>query len=179
MKHSLVTELLAHLLQCSFSGMVGALVVPYGQSFGRSLREIERHTQACTHDFSMHSRRVVSATFSKMKQRGLVIAHGPKKKTVWRITARGKQHFKQMNIDHSLPPKDGKIRLVIYDIPQKMNTHRVWLRTRLLVCEYALLQKSVWIGIRPLPKELRNELKERGILSYIHVVGLEGLRSDL
>lgn len=178
MKHSLTLELLEHLVVCGSSFAINALFVPYGQGLGKSLREIERRVESCRHDFSLHSRGTVSATLSRLKKKGMVITSGPKKKAVWFITTRGKSHFKEMIVGDDLPPEDGKIRLVIYDIPEEMASQRVWLRNRLSACEYTCLQKSVWLGTRPLPKELRSELKDRKLLSYIHVVGLEGFLGD-
>lgn len=106
-------------------------------------------------------------------------SRGPKKKTVWLITKRGRAHFRSHKSEGDLPPEDGKIRLVIYDIPEKMALQRIWLRNRLTACDYRYLQKSVWMGTRPLPEKLRTEFKERGISSFIHIVGLEGLSENL
>jgi DNA-binding transcriptional regulator PaaX len=140
---------------------------------GRALREMERELDSCHHDFSGHSQETVSATLSKLKRRGMVKTKGPKKKTIWFITKHGRAHFRTTNMGEDLPPKDGKIRLVLYDIPEEKASYRVWLRHRLFVCDYTFLQKSVWLGTRPLPKELLKGLKERGLTSYVHVVGLE------
>ncbi len=80
---------------------------------------------------------------------------------------------KRREYKYSLPPKDGKPRLVIFDIPEDERGHRDWIRSRLLSCDYVPLQKSVWFGKRPLPQELLKELKDRNITRYIHVMGLE------
>lgn len=159
--------------------MINAVFTPYGQSLGRSIREAERLAESCPHDFSLHSRDTVSVTLSRLKKKGMVVNRGPKKKTIWSITTRGKSHFKDRLVGGDLPPSDGKIRLVVYDIPEGMASMRVWLRKRLLACDYSYLQKSVWLGNRPLPKELLDELKERKILSFIHVVGLEKSLGEL
>lgn len=175
MKRSLTLEILEHLLICAPSLMVTALFVPYGTSLGRQLRDLEEEAARCPHDFSSYSREAVSSALSNMKQKGWVTSRGPKKKTIWAITKRGRAHFKTRKIGEKLPLEDGKIRLVIYDIPEKMASQRTWLRNRLTECDYRYLQKSVWVGTRPLPKELRDEFKERHLQSFIHVVGLEGL----
>ncbi len=173
MKRSLTLEILEHLIVCGSSLMLTGLLVPYNQGLGRSIRNIERQAASCPHDFSHRSSATVSVMLSRLKQRGL-IARRPGKKAAWFITTRGKRHFKDVGVEHSLPPEDGKVRLVIYDIPEDMASQRVWLRHKLLECDYRYLQKSVWLGTRPLPKGLRTELKERRIFSHVHVVGLEG-----
>lgn len=175
-KQSLVIELLEHLAICGASLMIHALFTPYGHGLRRSIREAEKLAEKCPHDFSIHSQETISVTLSRLKRRGLVARRGPSKKTVWQITAAGKHHFmstKKKGGDFVLPPKDGRARLVIFDIPENEREKRDWLRIRLLSCGYTPLQKSVWIGERPLPEELRKELKSMGIDSYVHVVGLE------
>jgi len=153
--------------------MLDTLFAPYGQGLGRALRSIDRILDRCTHDFSLRSKETISSTLSRMRSRGLIVRSGSKKKAIWHITKGGKKHFRVCT-DLNLPSEDGKIRLVIYDIPEEAASQRVWLRNRLLACDYTYLQKSVWLGNRPLPKELRDELKERKIFSYVYVVGLEG-----
>lgn len=154
--------------------MCSALFAPHGTSMSRSILEVEQIMDRCLHDFSCHSRNSFSTTLSKLKSRGLVLRKGSKKKAVWFITSRGKAHFKDIKSGSILPSEDGKVRLVVYDIPEDRASKRVWLRKRLLACDYRYLQRSVWLGTRPLPKELQDELKERKLLPYIHVVGLEG-----
>lgn len=154
--------------------MVSALFVPYGRGLGSQIRHLERQVANCPHDFSSYSQETVSTSLSKLKKRGLVTTRGPRKETLWFITQKGKRHFKRMEEENSLPQDDGKIRLVIYDIPEKKGVQRKWLRKKLVDCKYSYLQKSVWVGTRPLPQKLRDELRERDILSYIHIVELEG-----
>lgn len=175
MKQSLVAEILDHLLICGSSMVIRSLFVPYGQSLGRSIREVERQAAECPHDFSLRSRETISVTLSGLKRKGFVTRRGPKRKTVWKITAMGKRHFESaQGVDRFvLPPEDGKMRLVIFDIPEDERGKRNWLRVRLLSCDYAPLQKSVWMGKRPLPKELLKDLKSTGIIRFVHVVGLD------
>lgn len=149
--------------------------VPYGRSLGRVVRDAERLAAKCPHNFSLRSVESVSVALSRLKKRGLVVRTGPNKKTLWRITNAGRHHFKSVNesVKSRLPPKDGKIRLVTFDIPEKIRNQRYWLRSHLLSCDYTHFQKSVWVGTRPLPKELLSELKERKLDNYVYVVGLE------
>lgn len=173
MRRSLILELLEHMLVCGSSLMVSALFAPYGEGLGRSWRELERQADRCTHDFSSHSRSTVSVTLNKLKKRGLVVTQGSKKKAIWLITLKGKRHFQKMITADSLPPEDGKVRLVIFDIPEEHRSQRAWLRSELVRCGYTYLQKSVWIGTRPLPERSRDEFKMKRIIEYIRVVGLE------
>lgn len=155
--------------------MIHSLFVPYGQGLGRSIREVERLAERCPHDLSPQSRETISVTLSRLKQKGLVANRGPRNKTLWEITSAGKRHFGSAGVRgaNALPPKDGKVRLVVFDIPEDEREKRSWLRRRLLACDFTPLQKSVWVGKRMLPKELLRELKDLRISRYIHVFGLE------
>lgn len=174
MNKTLAHELLEHLVICGSRLVVSSLFVPYGQSLGRALREIEREQARCTHSFARHSRETVSVALSRMKKQDLVSMSGPKKKAVWRITRKGKNHFQKIGREKFvLPPEDGKTRIVMFDIPEKRKAERDWLRTELLSCDFSPLQKSVFMGMRPLPANLLKELRNRNLISYVHVVGLE------
>ncbi len=155
--------------------MISSLFIPYGRGLGQAVREAERLAASCPHDLSLRSRETISVTLSRLKKKGLVTSKGPPRKTLWKITARGKYHFRATKNagGPALPPKDGRARIVIFDIPEDERGKRGWLRKRLLACDYAPLQKSVWVGERPLPQELLQELKDLHISRYVHVLGLE------
>lgn len=171
MGKSLSQEILEHLIVCGSQLMVSAFFGPRG--LGSSLREAEEIASRCTHDFSKHSRDTVSVALSRMKSKKLVSVNGPKKKAIWRITQRGKNHFKSLKDETELPPEDGKTRVIMFDIPEDRRVDRNWLRAELLSCDYTLLQKSVFMGLRPLPAKLLEKLRDKKLISYVHVVGLE------
>ncbi len=174
MKKSLAQEILGHLLTCCPKLVVGALFVPYGQGLGRRLRELEKITDSCQHYFSRHSPTTISVTLNRMKKQKLVSVTGPNKKAVWRITQEGRNHFKKISKNNAvLPPEDGKTRIAMFDISEDRKPERDWLRAKLLASDYTPLQKSVFLGTRPLPKELLRELDYRGLLAHVHVVALE------
>lgn len=50
--------------------------------------------------------------------------------------------------------------LIIYDIPEGRKKERDWFRRQLVKFEYIMIQKSVWVGPSPLPKNFLNYLKE-------------------
>jgi DNA-binding transcriptional regulator PaaX len=49
--------------------------------------------------------------------------------------------------------------IVMYDIPHNMKKERDWFRRQLVKFEYIMIQKSVWVGPSPLPKEFLDYLK--------------------
>lgn len=50
--------------------------------------------------------------------------------------------------------------IVMYDIPHEMKKERDWFRRHLVKFGYVMIQKSVWVGPSPLPKDFTDYLKE-------------------
>jgi DNA-binding transcriptional regulator PaaX len=50
--------------------------------------------------------------------------------------------------------------IVMYDIPHNFKKERDWFRRQLINFGYIMIQKSVWVGPSPLPKEFLDYLKE-------------------
>ncbi|QQG44972.1 MAG: CRISPR-associated endonuclease Cas2 [Candidatus Sungiibacteriota bacterium] len=119
----------------------------------------------------------LSSILNRLKREGLVVCAGPKKKARWRITKKGLHKLKdtkpaEPRMTHILPPADGLTRLVTFDIPEDEKEKRSWLRKELLACGFEPLQKSVYIGKRPLPETLIKSIDARRMSKYIHIVSL-------
>jgi len=50
--------------------------------------------------------------------------------------------------------------IVMYDIPDGLRKERDWFRRHLVKFGYVMIQKSVWVGPSPLPKDFLDYLKE-------------------
>ncbi len=50
--------------------------------------------------------------------------------------------------------------IVMYDIPADKKKERDWFRRQLIKFNYIMIQKSVWVGPSPLPKDFLDYLKE-------------------
>jgi len=50
--------------------------------------------------------------------------------------------------------------IVMYDIPEEFKKERDWFRRQLVKFEYIMIQRSVWVGPSPLPKDFLDYLKE-------------------
>ena len=50
--------------------------------------------------------------------------------------------------------------IVMYDIPHLQKKERDWFRRHLVRFGYIMIQKSVWVGPSPLPKDFLDYLKE-------------------
>jgi CRISPR-associated endonuclease Cas2 len=66
------------------------------------------------------------------------------------------------NVTFSSPFKKDtpKNLIVMYDIPHDKKKERDWFRRHLKKFNYEMIQKSVWIGPSPLPKNFLEYLKE-------------------
>ncbi|MCE9585370.1 CRISPR-associated endonuclease Cas2 [Candidatus Nomurabacteria bacterium] len=50
--------------------------------------------------------------------------------------------------------------IIMYDIPSEQKKERDWFRRHLIKFGYVMIQKSVWVGPSPLPKDFTSYLKE-------------------
>ena len=156
--------------------MIGAFLPPQypGAALTRALLGIDykRYTspQAAKHS--------LSSTLYHLKKDGLVASTGSRKKTIWSITKKGrlflKDHsFQEIKHPYILAPEDGITRLLTFDIPEQEQRSRRWLRTELLSIGFRPLQKSVYIGKRPLPKDFIDNIDDLHLGRYIHIVSIE------
>ena len=53
--------------------------------------------------------------------------------------------------------------IVMYDIPHEMKKERDWFRRQLKNFDYIMIQKSVWVGPSPLPKDFQYYIKLIGL----------------
>ena len=94
----------------------------------------------------------------------------------WRITAQGKNRLKKSDYLKSFnsPFSSQSIRnlLLTFDIPESQKVKREWLRMHLKEFNYKMIQRSVWVGPSPLPKEFLDYLKEIKIERFIKTIKL-------
>ena len=70
-------------------------------------------------------------------------------------------------------PKDApKNLIVMYDIPQGKKAEREWFRFHLRKFGYEMIQKSVWVGPSPLPKEFISYIKHIKLKECIRILRL-------
>ena len=56
--------------------------------------------------------------------------------------------------------KSPKNLLVMFDIPEVKKAEREWFRFHLRQFGYKMIQKSVWVGPSPLPKDFLDYIKD-------------------
>lgn len=108
---------------------------------------------------------VLRTTLSRLKRCGLLANSSG----TWRATARGKEFIKKI-LDWKQREKlaeQPKNLIVAFDIPEKYSRQRYWLRLELKSLGFVMLQKSVWFGPGPLPKDFIRWLDGSRILQYM------------
>lgn len=119
--------------------------------------------------------RSISAALQRLQKQGLVI-HEHRQ---WTLTKTGKDfakssfQYKKFRNKEKLPRKDNITKIVIFDVPETEKRKREWLRGELIYHEYKPLQKSVWIGNRPLLPELIKTIDFLNMSSYIHIFSVK------
>jgi CRISPR-associated endonuclease Cas2 len=61
-------------------------------------------------------------------------------------------------------PKD---LIVMYDIPHEKKKERDWFRRHLKKFNYTMIQKSVWVGPSPLPKDFLDYVKSINLIDQL------------
>jgi DNA-binding transcriptional regulator PaaX len=111
--------------------------------------------------FKNNSSRSIRTTIDRLKQKGFVekelqgiVLSKYGKEYVKRKIDSLKQFSKIENIS-----KDKNL-LLMFDIPTERKAEREWLRWHLKKFDYIMVQKSVWVGPFPLPKEFKEYLEK-------------------
>ncbi|KKT29863.1 hypothetical protein A3G55_01625 [Candidatus Giovannonibacteria bacterium RIFCSPLOWO2_12_FULL_44_25] len=108
-----------------------------------------------------------------LKRHGLVEKRIIHNETLWKITLTGIDKLrilKERGGLHYEPEKDNKLKIIIFDVPEKEKWKRAWLRDALRQLDFRILQKSVWVGKSKIPEAFLEDLRYRRLLNYIHVL---------
>lgn len=123
-------------------------------------------------------RRTFSTLLSRLQSEGLVARSGARKKSRWRLTRRGTEYLQPR------APKaedDGVQRIVVFDVPERERKKRDALRLELVAAGFTQLQKSVWCGRRPLPRDFAELVDALRLRPHVHIFSVRSagtLQSD-
>lgn len=112
------------------------------------------------------------AILSQLKAQGLVQPAPKRGRRYWRLTPAGRAALIERRRGTPHRP-DGRKRLVCFDIPERDRAKRRWLRGELIAAGYRQLQKSVWIGETPLPREFVEVLDTLELRGRVHLLRVE------
>ena len=114
-----------------------------------------------------------------LKKQGLIESKKDGRGSLWRIRPAGVEKlsnikkgkiFSASSINYREEPDT--LKIVAFDIPAKENNKRFWLRAVLKRIGFKMLQKSVWFGKKKIPESFMNDLRERGMIDYVHVLAV-------
>ncbi len=116
--------------------------------------------------FDKTSESTLRVTLFRLKGKGLVDNQGG----MWKITKKGNTYLDDKTNFHNIyggKRQAIKNMIVAFDIPEEQKRKRAWLRFELKNLGFEILQKSIWFGPAPLPKEFIKRLNDLGILNFI------------
>ena len=95
----------------------------------------------------------------------------------WAITDRGLTKFRQLKQESATTSNFTKepnttLNIIAFDIPEKHRSQRNWLRFSLKDLGFTMLQKSVWFGKFKIPEEFIVEIKKRGLINWVQILGV-------
>lgn len=84
------------------------------------------------------------------------------------VTPKGKNYIRRKidslkQFDFIFDKNAPKNLIVMFDVPEPKKAEREWLRWHLKKFNYFMIQKSVWVGPSPLPKDFLDYVKEIGL----------------
>ncbi|HLP86330.1 MAG TPA: hypothetical protein VK153_00405 [Candidatus Paceibacterota bacterium] len=113
-------------------------------------------------DFKYYKYQTLANRFSELKNRGYI----KEVNEIYFITQKGedflnkkvRNNFKKFTSEKT--ENDPKDLLILYDIPQDQTSIRNWFRRELRNFHFIMIQRSVWVGPSPLPREFVQYVKD-------------------
>ena len=168
-----VLEKLSEGAMVSAAIFIGIMELGYGASYSKMQKNIDKALEELqkTEGISEFQRKKHNfhLILSKLKREGLV----QKKENKWFITSAGKEKLskllKRLPRHKYSKEADSTVKIIIFDIPEKEQRKRAWLRRRLQELGFKILQKSVWMGKVKLPEEFLEDLREYEVFPYVDI----------
>jgi len=110
---------------------------------------------------SSHKYGSLKSGISQLKRKQYIT----KDHTGWFLTPKGRKYLKRKHdsltqFNSPFSKNDSKNLLIMFDIPETKKAEREWLRWHLKKFNYIMIQKSVWRGPSPLPKEFLDYIRK-------------------
>lgn len=77
------------------------------------------------------------------------------------------KRFYNLSFSSDFKENSPKNLIVMYDIPDSKKKERDWFRRHLKKFDYLMIQRSVWVGPSPLPKDFLDYVKEIGLKNQL------------
>lgn len=119
-----------------------------------------------------YKRTTIDSALSRMKKKGWIT----KTEGEWKITQNGKKIWQEKDrlgiLESPFQKNSPRNTILAFDIPEQKRRERVWLRDQLKVFGYVMLQRSLWRGPGPLPKEFSLRTKKLQIATGIKIFSI-------
>lgn len=118
-------------------------------------------------------KKIIRNNLYRLEKQGLV-KQDPKEK-VYYLTDKGEEFAAYIKNKFLIlkEPWDGKLRLVIFDVPEEKKYWREIIRKELLLMQFQQLQKSVYVGKYPLSQSFCQQMEKAGVGSYVFIFTIE------
>ena len=116
-------------------------------------------------------------TLWRLQQRGLIAKKGKK----YHITSAGLKiidFLKNKEKNSKRESWDGKWRMVMFDIPEKKRKERDWLRFQLLAIDYQPIQRSVFMGKRPIEEDVYEDILKKNLYQCVRMITIGEIDDD-
>lgn len=130
-------------------------------------------TPLASPSYQNEERQKFYALLNYLKQQGFVENKKKGRSALWKITLAGLKKLKflnKLNMPDYQTETDDKLKIIIFDVPEKERRKRMWLREVLKMLGFRMLQFSVWVGKNKIPGRFLEELRDKQMLSYIHIL---------
>ncbi|MCX6752968.1 MAG: hypothetical protein NTW62_01305 [Candidatus Nomurabacteria bacterium] len=112
-------------------------------------------------NFKSYSKRTLRTSFDRLVKNEMI----KKELNGFILTAKGKKYLKKKEDSFKtfsllIKSDEPKNLIVMFDMPIAQKAEREWFRFHLKKFDYVMIQKSVWVGPSPLPKDFLDYLKE-------------------
>jgi len=109
----------------------------------------------------------------RLRKHNLIIGERKGKKIFFELTDEGRAKASKIKLKLEMTKRtswDGKWRIIIFDVPEKIRGKRDLLRKELIGFGFMQLQKSAWAYPYPLSQEFLDLWEEAGILRYCIII---------
>lgn len=101
---------------------------------------------------------------------GIPVFSSDKKEKIDRIPKRSYSYNRCF--DYNFKNTSPKNLIVMYDIPKDKKKEREWFLRHLKKFDYIMIQRSVWVGPSPLPKDFLEYVKSIGLRNKLRTLKL-------
>jgi len=113
-----------------------------------------------------------------LKYKGVSVNHfgipvfSSDEKKIIRTGSPTRKYYQYRYFTHNYKNDAPKNLIVMYDIPYDKRKERNWFRRHLQKFDYIMVQKSVWVGPSPLPRDFLKYVKSIGLLNQLKTLKL-------